>query len=86
MNRTDILNLPGMPALCPSYPKGPYRFVNREYFIVTYESDADAIRRALPEPLEPADGNLVAYEFMKMPDSVGFGDYSESGLVDFPAS
>ena len=81
MNRTDILNLPSMPAVGSSYPKGPYRFINREYLIVTYESDPEAIRRLLPEPLAPAPGNLVAYEFMKMPDSSGFGDYCESGVV-----
>src|SRR5580704_7948988 len=81
MNRDQILKLPGMPAQAPSYPKGPYRFINREYFIVTYESDADAIRAAVPEPLEPAPGNLVAYEFIKMPDSSGFGDYQESGVL-----
>jgi acetoacetate decarboxylase len=33
----------------------------------------------LPEPLEPAPGNLAYYEWMKMPDSSGFGDYEESG-------
>lgn len=81
MDIKQILALPGMPAAAPSYPKGPYRFINREYFIVTYESDPDAIRAAVPEPLEPAPGNLVAYEFMRMPDSSGFGDYTESGVV-----
>ncbi len=81
MKHDEILKLSGMPAAAPSYPKGPYRFMHREYFIVTYESDPEAIRHALPEPLEPAPGNLVAYEFIKMPDSSGFGDYSESGIV-----
>ena len=81
MNSEEILNTSGMPAAAPSYPKGPYRFVNREYFIITYESDPAAIRRALPEPLQPAPGNLIAYEFIKMPDSSGFGDYMESGIV-----
>jgi len=81
MNHDDILAISGMPAAAPSYPKGPYRFVNREYFTITYESDPDAIRQALPEPLEPAKGNLVAYEFIKMPDSSGFGNYTESGVV-----
>ena len=81
MNRAEILNLSGMPAAAPSYPRGPYRFINREYFIITYETDPDVIRHALPEPLEPAPGNLVAYEFIKMPDSSGFGDYSESGII-----
>jgi acetoacetate decarboxylase len=81
MNRDQILKISGMPAQAPSYPRGPYRFINREYFIITYESDPDAIRAAVPEPLEPAPGNLVAYEFIRMPDSSGFGDYHESGVV-----
>ncbi len=81
MNERDILQLPSMPLASPSYPKGPYRFVNREYFIVTYETDPDAIREQLPEPLQPDGSNTVLYEFIKMPDSAGFGDYTESGIV-----
>ncbi len=81
MKREQILDLPSMPAASPSYPRGPYRFIDREYFIVTYESDAEAIREAVPEPLEPAPGDLVHYEFIRMPDSSGFGDYTESGIV-----
>jgi len=59
MNEKEILNLPAMPAASPSYPHGPFRFVNREYFIIVYESDPDAIRHAVPAPLEPAPENLV---------------------------
>lgn len=81
MKTTDILNLPSMPLASPSYPKGPYRFLDREYLIVTYESDPAAIRDALPEPLEPDGSNTVLYEFIRMPDSAGFGDYTESGVV-----
>jgi len=81
MNITDILAAPSMPISSPSYPRGPYRFVNREYFLVTYESDPAAIRAALPEPLEPDGSNTVVYEFIKMPDSSGFGDYTETGIV-----
>jgi acetoacetate decarboxylase len=80
--KTDaILKLPAMPIASPSYPRGPYRFVNREYFTITYESDPAAIREALPEPLEPDGSNTVLYEFIRMPDSAGFGDYTESGVV-----
>ncbi len=79
MNSDEILRAPSMPAFSPSYPKGPFRFVRREYLIITYETDADLIRAALPEPLEPAPGNRVFYEWMKMPDASGFGDYEESG-------
>jgi acetoacetate decarboxylase len=81
MNISEILNLPSMPAASPSYPRGPYRFVDREYFIISYESDPAAIRAALPEPLMPDGSNTVLYEFIRMPDSSGFGDYTESGIV-----
>jgi acetoacetate decarboxylase len=70
-----------MPACSESYPRGPYRFINREYFIIPYESDPDIIREMLPEPLEPVEQPLVLYEWIRMPDSTGFGDYTESGVV-----
>ncbi|QFY44764.1 acetoacetate decarboxylase [Candidatus Methylospira mobilis] len=81
MKIAEILKQPSMPIASPSYPHGPYRFVNREYLIITYESDPEAIREAVPEPLEPDGSNTVCYEFIRMPDSSGFGDYTESGVV-----
>lgn len=81
MTPDEILHLPSMPPGNPSYPAGPYRFVNREYFIITYESEPDAIRRLLPEPLQPDGSNRVLYEWINMPDSSGFGSYQESGVV-----
>jgi acetoacetate decarboxylase len=79
MTRDEILNAPSMPVFAPSYPRGPFRFVRREYLIITYATDPALLRAALPEPLQPADGNLAYYEWMKMPDASGFGDYEESG-------
>jgi acetoacetate decarboxylase len=82
MNIVDILKTPSMPIASPTYGKGPYRFVNREFLTITYESDADAIRVAVPEPLTPDGSNTVSYEFIRMPDSSGgFGDYTETGIV-----
>ncbi len=81
MHAKDVLSLSSMPPGNPSYPRGPYRFVDREYFIIRYETDSDAIRAALPEPLEPDGANEVLYEWINMPDSSGFGSYQESGLV-----
>jgi len=81
MRAADVMNLSSMPMAAPSYPRGPYRFIDREYLTVTYESDPAAIREALPEPLEPDGSNTVLYEFIRMPDSAGFGDYTESGVV-----
>ena len=70
-----------MPIASSSCPKGPYRFIDREFMIITYKSDPDAIRDVLPEPLEPDGSDTVLYELIKMPDSAGFGDYTESGVV-----
>ncbi len=71
-----------MPLTSPSYPPGPYRFVNREYLIITYRTDPAKLRAMVPEPLElDAREALVKYEFIRMPDSNGFGDYTESGQV-----
>jgi acetoacetate decarboxylase len=81
MKTADILRLPSMPAASPSYPHGPYRFVDREYFIIVYKSDPDAVREAVPEPLVPDPESYVYYEWIRMPDSSGFGDYTESGVV-----
>ena len=69
-----------MPITSPAYPPGPYRFVNREYLIITYRTDPARLRAIVPEPLT-LDAPLVKYEFIRMPDSTGFGDYTESGQV-----
>ena len=69
-----------MPLTSPAFPRGPYRFVDREYFIITYRTDPKALEAVVPEPLR-FDEPLVKYEFIRMPDSTGFGDYAESGQV-----
>ena len=69
-----------MPLVNPAYPPGPYRFYNREYLVIAYRTDLDALRAVVPEPLEVVDP-IVKYEFIRMPDSTGFGDYTETGQV-----
>jgi acetoacetate decarboxylase len=81
MKSEDILKLCSTPIASPSFPAGPYRFVNREFLAITYETDAEVLRQHLPEPLEMLDNPRVIYEWIKMPDSSGFGDYTESGVV-----
>jgi acetoacetate decarboxylase len=44
-----------MPLSSPSYPRGPYRFTDREHLIVTYRTDPAALELAVPEPLEVGD-------------------------------
>lgn len=83
MNEADILkNAFAMPLTSPAFPRGPYRFFDREFLIVTYRTDPDRLRALVPEPLEiDRTDPLVKYEFIRMPDSTGFGDYTESGQV-----
>lgn len=69
-----------MPLTSPGYPKGPYRFVDRTYFTIAYRTDPAALEAVVPEPLKVVEP-IVKYEFMTMPDSTGFGDYTESGQV-----
>ena len=69
-----------MPFTSPAFPPGPYRFVDREFLVVTYRTDPEALRAVVPEPLEIVEP-VVKYEFIRMPDSTGFGDYTESGQV-----
>jgi acetoacetate decarboxylase len=82
MKHEDVLrDAFSMPLDTPSYPRGPYRFVDREYLIIGFRTDAKALRAALPEPLKPLDEPIVKFEVIRMPNSTGFGDYTESGLV-----
>lgn len=69
-----------MPLTSPAYPPGPYRFVDREYLIITYRTDPEKLRALVPAPLV-VEAPLVKYEFIRMPNSTGFGDYTESGQV-----
>jgi acetoacetate decarboxylase len=69
-----------MPLTSPAYPPGPYRFYDREFLTLTYRTDLDRLRALVPEPLE-VESPLVKFEFIRMPDSTGFGDYTEAGQV-----
>ena len=81
MKESDVRkNAFAMPLTNPAFPPGPYRFFNREFLVITYRTDPKKLRAVVPEPLQIADP-LVKYEFIRMPDSTGFGDYTESGQV-----
>ena len=81
MKLADVLATAfAMPLTSPAFPPGPYRFVRREFLVITYETDMDALRAVVPEPLRVNEPR-VRYEFIRMPDSTGFGDYTESGQV-----
>jgi acetoacetate decarboxylase len=63
-----------------AFPRGPYRFRDREYLNITYRTDRSALEAIVPEPLEILEP-LVRFEVMRMPDVSGLGSYTESGQV-----
>ena len=63
-----------------AFPRGPYRFRDREYLNITYRTDRAALEAVVPEPLEIGEP-LVRFEVMRMPDVTGLGSYTESGQV-----
>jgi acetoacetate decarboxylase len=43
LTKDEILGMSSMPAFAPSYPRGSYRFLRREYLIATYETDGQTL-------------------------------------------
>ena len=80
MTEEEVRAAFAMPAANPMYLRSTPRFVNREFIIITYRTDPDALARIVPAPLKVAQP-VVKYEFIKMPDSTGLGSYTESGQV-----
>ena len=80
MKKSDVKALASMPLQSPTYPRGPYRFFNREYLAITYRTDPAMIRAHLPEPLEP-EGDTVVVHWMNLPDGEGFGAYSAAAQI-----
>ncbi|WIX79327.1 acetoacetate decarboxylase [Amycolatopsis carbonis] len=80
MREDEVLAQLTTPLSAPAFPRGPYRFTDREYLNITYRTDPAALRALVPEPLV-VDEPLVRFEVMRMPDATGLGDYTESGQV-----
>ncbi len=80
----DNHRIPATPPIAevgPSHPYLPYRFVDRGYMVITYESEPAAIRAVVPAPLVPDPSNRVSYEWIRTPRPSGFGDDTQSSLV-----
>ena len=80
MRLEEVAKQKSTPLDAAAFPRGPYRFTNREYLTILYRTDRDALERVVPEPLE-VDEPLVRFEVMHMPDVTGLGAYTESGQV-----
>src|SRR3569833_2603141 len=72
MNKKEVIALASMPLQSPTYPRGPYRFFNRQYLVISYRTDVAAMRAHLPEPLEPV-GDTDSVQWLDLPDGEGFG-------------
>lgn len=77
----DVLSLSAMPPANPSYPRGPYRFLNREYLIITYETDPEAIRALVPEPAGARRLRPYALRMDRHAGQFRISPYHRSGLV-----
>ena len=79
ITKNQILAQPSTPLFAPIYRFRPYKFINRQYFIIQYETDPEILKRLIPYPLKPV-GNTVIFDWMDMGDNP-FGHYFESGIV-----
>ena len=80
MTEEEVRSSYAMPITSPAYPRPPVHFVDREFIIISYRTDPEALAKVVPAPLVPMEP-IVKYEFIKMPDSSGLGSYTESGQV-----
>jgi len=42
--KSVLSNAFAMPITNPAFPMGPYRFIDREFLIITYRTDPDKLR------------------------------------------
>ncbi|QUQ66838.1 acetoacetate decarboxylase [Kutzneria sp. CA-103260] len=80
MKASEVATRLATPLTAPAWAPVRSRFTDREYLNIVYRTDPEALRAAVPEPLE-FDEPLVRFEVMKMGDSTSFGPYTESGQV-----
>jgi acetoacetate decarboxylase len=68
------------PLGAPLSPPFPFSFRNAEILTLTYRTDADAIRRLVPPPLEPV-GDWVLIHVYNMNDVDWLGRYGECNVM-----
>ena len=80
------MNLPleqisNMPAFAPYYAPPPARYRNVKFQFVDFLADVSALRRVLPECLEPAESGYCVAIGLTVPWSDHYGPFEESVLV-----
>ena len=86
MTRDDILAASSMPLFSPSYPRGPFRFVRREYLIITYRTDPAAIEEvcadAWPDVRDEEELHDALLSLFALPVTGSGVEHGESRLAD----
>jgi acetoacetate decarboxylase len=72
IDRPDVGGAWSTPLDAPLYPRYPIPFRDIEFLTLQYRTDLDAIRRVVPEPLEPT-GDTVLLHVARMGDVPGVG-------------
>ncbi|MBP2472082.1 acetoacetate decarboxylase [Crossiella equi] len=80
MKASEVVTKLATPLTAPAYNPRRTRFRDREYLNIVYRTDAEALRKVVPEPLE-FDEPLVRFEIMRMNQASNFGPYTEAGQV-----
>lgn len=81
MTKEEVLRSTSTPLTSTPIPPTKHRFNQRDHMYIMYKTDRTALERVVPEPLELLDEPLVRFEMMRMPDTTGYGDYTECGLA-----
>ena len=71
-----------MPSISPSYPEPPYLYRGGSILMCVYRAGAEAMNSVVPEPLKPAEGNLV-HAWINDFNIVGFTHYHEA-IISVP--
>jgi len=80
MKREQIKQLTSMPATSPTIGRDKVRCIDREFLVIDYETDMEALREVVPEPLAVM-APIVKFEVIRMSDFRGLGSFTESGQV-----
>ena len=79
MTIEEVRKSTSTPLTSTPIPPTVHKFYQREHLYIVYRTDKDALKRVVPEPLELLEDPLVRFEMMRMPDTTGYGDYTECG-------
>lgn len=73
-----------MPVLAPIYNEPPYLYRGGNILLCAYRTKPEILKKIIPEPLKPAEGNLVYAWINDFTSVVGLGPYREA-IISLPA-